>query len=91
MKVRTEVEGDSSSYVAARGLDGRRGYTVWREALASVLGEGDTVTVNTVYSIPPYPGALVVAIMNTRHFILDEKRTVCISYSWITSVIAAGT
>ena len=37
---RAEVEGDSASHVGARGLDGRRGYVVRREGLASVLGEG---------------------------------------------------
>jgi len=49
--VRAEVEGVSSSHVAARGLDGRRGYTVRREGLASVLGEGDAVAVNIQYSL----------------------------------------
>ena len=52
---RAEVEGDSSSRVAARGLDDRRGHIVRREALASVLG--DAVAVNIPYSHPSWrPG-----------------------------------
>jgi len=35
--LRAEVEGDSSSHVAARGRDGRHGHIVRREVFASVL------------------------------------------------------
>jgi len=42
---RAEVGGDSSSHVAARGLDGRRGYLV-EGAVASFLGRDDAVAVN---------------------------------------------
>jgi len=42
---RAEVEGGSSSHVAAHGLDGRRGYIV-QGAVASFLGRGDAVAVN---------------------------------------------
>ena len=42
---------DSSSHVAAGGLDGRHGHIVWREVLVSVPGDGDTGIVNMRYSL----------------------------------------